>query len=483
MAIPAADQLLRSLWVSGEKAFQNATEIYESSLAQPPTPQNFAAGAFADNQATSTIDSFNPQTGRSYLRVPNSSPSEVDCAVLAAHEAFQTWSKTSKSARSKLLNRVADLIAGRRDAFAAWESIDQGKTFARAKVEIDRAVSNFRYFAGYILHDEAAARFTDDDILCYEHRSPLGVFALISPWNMPLYLLTWKIAPCLAFGATCVAKPSELTSMTAFLLADVFRMAGIPNGVVNIVFGAGLPTGSALVQHKLVRGVSFTGGTATGLKIRKSPLTTLGSIYHLNLGTAAAAALENQGEICLCGSRIYVENSIYNDFIARYTSHVSETYRVKERVGAVVSLGHYNKIRGYLELAQQEGADFKLGTVPTSDPPEGYWIEPTILTGLQTSSTVLRDEMFGPVVTVSPFGDEDEAVRLANDNPNGLAAVVLTRDGARMRRVGEQLEAGMVWINCWLVRQLATPPGTGREGGAYSRDVFTVGRTLHIPMQ
>ncbi|CAK1357434.1 Aldehyde dehydrogenase family 8 member A1 [Cercospora beticola] len=502
------EAMLDSMRIPKESSdiFERATAIYEAHIRDPPVLQNFVARDFQNSGNSDTIQCFNPQTGKVFLQVPNSNPEEVDQAVNAAHQAFPSWSKTPKSERSRILNKIADLIAERRDAFAAWESIDQGKTFARAKVEIDRAISNFRYFAGYILHEESAARFTDDSVLTYEHRSPLGVFALISPWNMPLYLLTWKIAPCLAFGCTAVAKPSELTSVTAFLLADVFRQAGLPKGVINIVFGAGQPTGSALVQHKLVRGVSFTGGTATGLQIRKDTIDDIGKHLSLELGgknptlvfadadidaaikTAAAAAFENQGEICLCGSRIYVERSVYEDFVARYTSHVSKTYQVGEKVGAVVSVQHYRKIRGYLQLASQEGAKFELGEMPLEDPKEGYWIQPTILTGLSTTSAVLRDEIFGPVVTITPFENEDDAVRLANDNPNGLAAVVLTRDGSRMRRVGEQLEAGMVWINCWLVRQLATPfggmksSGTGREGGAYSRDVFTTVRTLHIPM-
>ena len=222
------DAMLDSMRIPKESSdiFERATTIYEAHVREPPVLQNFVAGDFQNSQNTVTIECFNPQTGRVFLQVPNSNPEEVDQAVNAAHQAFPSWSKTPKSERSRILNKIADLIAEQRDAFAAWESIDQGKTFTRAKVEIDRAISNFRYFAGYILHEENAARFTDDNVLTYEHRSTLGVFALISPWNMPLYLLTWKIAPCLAFGCTAVAKPSELTSVTAFRESSYVVVSG-----------------------------------------------------------------------------------------------------------------------------------------------------------------------------------------------------------------------------------------------------------------
>lgn len=364
----------------------------------------------------------------------------------------------------------------------------------------------------------------DGVALTYEHRSPAGVFALISPWNMPLYLLTWKIAPCLAFGCTAVAKPSEVTSLTAFLLAGAFARAGLPPGVINVLFGDGATTGAALVAHPAVHGVSFTGGTATGVAIRRATAHQIHKHLSLELGgknptlvfadsllpetsrrektirTAAMAAFENQGEICLCGSRVYVERAAYDDFVAALTAHVEASYRVGETVGAVASRAHYDKIRGYLETARAEGMTFRTGEVPPALPPspsssspgsggdagQGYWIKPTVLTGVPAGSSLLRDEIFGPVVTVVPFDDEDEAVALANDSEYGLAAVLLTADGARMRRVGERLQAGLVWVNCWLVRELGTPfggmknSGTGREGGEYSRDVFTVARTVHL---
>ncbi|KAK7962649.1 uncharacterized protein PG986_003474 [Apiospora aurea] len=423
--------------------------------------QNYVGGSFTEPPPTSAsttttsqyIDAVDPKTGRTFGQVPISSADEVEHALRAATEAFGPWSATPAAARSKHLQRVAQLIQEHRELFAVWESIDQGKTLERARVEVDRAVSNFNYFSTFILHQQTAARVVDGaNILTYEHRSPAGVFALISPWNMPLYLLTWKVAPCLAFGCTAVAKPSEVTSMTAFLLCEVFRRAGLPAGAMNVVFGDGATTGSALVRSPLVRGgVSFTGGTATGIQIRRDTADQIYKHLSLELGgknptlvfedveldkavqTAAMAAFENQGEICLCGSRIYVHSSIYDDFVAAFTAYVQANYKCGERVGAVVSHQHYTKVRSYLLLAQSEGATFHSPTptaqLPPAGPADGYWIPPTILTDVPPSSRLLQDEIFGPVATISRFATEAEAVRLANDNPNGLAAVLLTRDG------------------------------------------------------
>ncbi|KAL3415636.1 aldehyde dehydrogenase family 8 member A1 [Aspergillus fumigatus] len=483
-------------------------EAAESLLQQPSFEpfhlQNLIDGAQTPSTSNEWLDSFNPKTGQIFARIPNSSAQDVEDAVQAAESAFASWSQTPPSTRAAHLNRIAALIEERRELFAVWESIDQGKTLARSRVEIDRAISNFRYFATYIQQQRTAARWTNDNVLTYEHRSPIGVFALIAPWNMPLYLLTWKIAPCLAFGCTAVAKPSEITSVSAYLLGKVIQDAGLPPGVLNLVYGAGYPTGSALVRHPRVRGVSFTGGTATGVQIRRDTVEDIGKHISLELGgknptlvfedadltaavaTAARAAFENQGEICLCGSRIYVQNSIYDAFLSRFVAYVKEHYVLGQTVGAVVSLAHYRKIRSYLSLATQYADSFKLGSVPPETPDGGYWIEPTILT-VPDDSPIMKDEIFGPVVTVSSFESEDEAIARANDSQYGLASILLTRDGARMRRVGERLDAGLVWVNCWLVRELGTPfggmkaSGTGREGGDYSRDVFTNVRTVHIP--
>ncbi|KAJ5647992.1 hypothetical protein N7490_004364 [Penicillium lividum] len=504
--------------------------------------QNFIGNDFAQHSNPDNwIESFNPRTGNLLAKVPQSDASDVNRAVEAASQAFPSWSKTSRQERSDILLQIAAIIHEKKEVFAVWESLDQGKTLARARVEVDRAISNFRsvslvlclcrllliltfrYFATYILHEEGSARFVDghNSTLTYEHRSPVGVFALISPWNMPLYLLTWKIAPCIAFGCTGVAKPSEVTSVTAFckkpfiqnqvkfthsslVLGEVFRQAKLPPGVMNLVFGDGPGAGSTLVKSPLVRGVSFTGGTRTGITIRRDTVEDIGKHLSLELGgknptlvfddvdldqaipIAAQAAFENSGQICLCGSRIYVHRAIYDRFVSAFVDYVKKNYRCGETVGPVVSLAHYDKIRSYLLQAQSENASFLTGEIPVEIPTGAYWIEPTVLGDLGTGSIVMREEIFGPVVTIAPFDTEDEAIRLANDNPNGLASILLTRDGSRMRRVGEQIDAGLVWVNCWLVRELGTAfggmkaSGTGREGGAHSRDVFTNLRTLHV---
>ncbi|EXJ93756.1 hypothetical protein A1O1_02149 [Capronia coronata CBS 617.96] len=495
-----------SLLASGLTDPTRAEELLKISYDTPFEIRNFVNNSFTTaGDATEFLPVFQPSTGRQFAKLPVTSADAVEKAIDAANVAFKSWSKTTRHQRSQYLRTIAELIQKKREIFAIWESIDQGKTLERARVEVDRAISNFSYFSTYILHEENAARMIDGVALTYEHRSPAGVFGLISPWNMPLYLLTWKIAPCIAFGCTAVAKPSEVTSMSAYLLASVFAEAKLPPGVVNVVFGNGAVTGSALTRSPAIKGISFTGGTATGIQIRRDTASDIGKHLSLELGgknptlvfddvdleaavsLAATAAFTNQGEVCLCGSRIYVQQRIYDDFVTRFKTHVSKSFRTKHEVGAIVSLQHYDKVRSYLELAKAEQAVFETGGVPVAKPSEGYWIEPTVLTGVATSSRIMQEEIFGPVVTIAPFDTEDDAVRLANDNPNGLASILLTKDGARMRRVGEQLEAGLVWVNCWLVRELGTPfggmkaSGTGREGGAYSREVFTNVRTLHIP--
>ncbi|PYH96927.1 aldehyde dehydrogenase [Aspergillus ellipticus CBS 707.79] len=481
-----------------------ATAHLQHPSFQPFRLQNLINGQTTPSPSP-TLESINPQTGQVFAHIPNSTAEEVSQAVTAAETAFKSWSTTPATQRSQYLQRIADGIEAQRELFAVWESIDQGKTLARARIEIDRAISNFRYFATFILHEETAARWTETNILTYEHRSPKGVFALISPWNLPLYLLSWKIAPCLAFGCAAVAKPSELTSLSAYLLGKIAQDANLPPGVLNVVYGAGNPTGSALVRHPRVKGVSFTGGTVTGRQIRRDTAGDIGKHLSLELGgknptivfddvdvekavaTAAAAAFENQGEICLCGSRIYIQKTLWEKFVPRFIAYVQEKYTLGETVGAVISLPHYRKIRSYISLAAQDPATvFHLGSVPDETPQDGYWIAPTILT-VAEDSVLMKDEIFGPVVTLSPFETEDEVVRRANDSEYGLAAILLTRDGARMRRVGEQLQAGLVWVNCWLVRELGTPfggmkaSGIGREGGEYSRGVFTGVRTVHVP--
>lgn len=486
---------------------ESASSYLASLAGKPIRLQNFINNEFHCHSETSTlIESFNPRSGELLAHLPRSTGSEVDLAVDAAAQAFPSWSQTSRQERSDILIRIASIIADRKEMFAVWESIDQGKTLARARMEVERAISNFRYFATYILHEEGSVRFVDGQpsTLTYEHRSPVGVFGLISPWNMPLYLLTWKIAPCIAFGCTGVAKPSEVTSISAFLLAEVFRQAKLPPGVMNIIFGDGPGAGSSLVKSPRVRGISFTGGTRTGIQIRRDTVTDIGKHLSLELGgknptlifddvdlaqavpLAASAAFENSGQICLCGSRIYVHSEIYDKFVSAFVEYTTKNYQLGKTIGPIVSREHYAKVRSYLQEAREEDAVFLTGGVPEEDTSHGYWITPTVLVHLLPDSRLIREEIFGPVVSICPFGTEDEAISLANDNPNGLSSVLLTQDVSRMRRIGERLDAGLVWVNCWLVRELSTAfggmksSGIGREGGAHSRDVFTNLRTIHV---
>ncbi|KIE02229.1 Aldehyde dehydrogenase domain protein, partial [Metarhizium majus ARSEF 297] len=485
-----------------------AEALLKTTAAKPLRLQNFVGNEFY--KASSSVDaleSFNPRTGKVLVHVPSSSPADVDQAVDAAANAFPSWSRTPRQERARLLQKVAHLIQENKNLFAVWESMDQGKTLARAEAEVDRAATNFSYFAQFILREEGTVRYVDGEspIMAYEHRSPAGVFGLITPWNMPLYLLTWKIAPCLAFGCVAVAKPSEVTSVTAFLLCEIFRQAKLPPGVINMVFGKGATAGSALVTSPKVRGVSFTGGVSTGIRIRQDTAADVGKHISLELGgknpnlifedvemgkavpLAAKAAFENGGQICLCASRIYIHRSRYEEFLPAFVGYVKQNYICGGTLGPVVSREHYSKIRSYLALARKESATFHLGSVPEEDPQGGYWIPPVVLTGLSQESRVVQEEIFGPVVTVSTFETEDEAIALANDNANGLAAVVMTNDVSRMRRVGERIDAGLVWANCWLVRELGTSfgglkaSGVGREGGVHSREVFTNLRTVHVP--
>ncbi|CAI7610391.1 unnamed protein product [Penicillium pancosmium] len=496
---------ISQIWEIGSP---ESASVYLTSLAKEPIRlQNFINNNFQDqSKASSWIDSFDPRSGKPLAQIPRSTTSDVDLAVDAAAKAFPSWSQVSRQERSNILLRIASVICSKKEVFATWESVDQGKSLARARVEVERAISNFRYFATYILHDEGSVRFIDGQpsTLTYEHRSPVGVFGLISPWNMPLYLLTWKIAPCIAFGCTGVAKPSEVTSISAFLLAEALRQANLPPGVMNIIFGDGPGAGSELVKCPRVRGISFTGGTSTGIQIRRETVTDIGKHVSLELGgknptlifddvnlvqavpLAASAAFENSGQICLCGSRIYVQRNILGSFLSTFVEYVKENYQLGQTIGPVVSREHYAKVRSYLKQAQEEGAAFLTGGVPEADPKHGYWIAPTVLGNLPHDSRVMREEIFGPVVSICAFETEEEAIQLANDNPNGLSSVLLTQDASRMRRVGERIDAGLVWVNCWLVRELSTAfggmksSGVGREGGAHSREVFTNLRTIHV---
>jgi aminomuconate-semialdehyde/2-hydroxymuconate-6-semialdehyde dehydrogenase len=462
------------------------------------------------------LPNHEPATGQVYSLVADGDARDVEQAVAAAVRAFPGWSRTPAAERSRLLLDIARRLEERLDDLAHAESRDTGKPLRLARsVDIPRAASNFRFFATAILHTHSEAYRTDRVALNYVLRQPRGVAGLISPWNLPLYLFTWKVAPALATGNTAVAKPSELTPMTAHLLGEICRDAGLPQGVLNIVHGLGAKVGAALVAHPAVRTVSFTGGTRTGAEIARVAAPLFKKLT-LELGgknpnivfadtdldeavrTSVRAAFENQGQICLCGSRIFVEERIYGDFLDRLRAgaralRVGDPLDPGTDLGALISQQHREKVMSYLTLAREEGGRIFGGEVPLAPEPrlrDGYFLAPAVVTELSADCRVNREEIFGPVVTVTPFRTEDEVIALANGVPFGLSASLWTNDLARAHRVAEKLESGTVWVNCWLLRDLRTPfggvkdSGIGREGGDEALEFFTEPKTvcLKFPM-
>jgi acyl-CoA reductase-like NAD-dependent aldehyde dehydrogenase len=429
-------------------------------------------------------------------------------AVVAAKKAFAKWSKTSAQERANILYKIADLLERDKEKFAKAESIDQGKTYKRAlEIELPRAVLNFRFFAGAILHQKETSTTVGDDYLNYTLRQPVGVAGLISPWNLPLYLITWKLAPALAYGNTAVCKPSEFTSMTAFMLASILQEANLPEGVCNMVFGTGERAGSVLVEHPSVPLISFTGGTATGEKIYRASATHFKKL-SLELGgknpniifndadlkkcvpMTINSSFANQGEICLCGSRIYVQDEILPKFLEQFKAEtekliVGDPLDEKTFVGPLVSAQHLDKVMSCVEKAKNEGAKILSGGERLNIN-GGYFMKPTIITDLDRCSDLMQTEIFGPVVTITPFKYMKDVVELANTGPYGLSASIWTQDVSRAHKMAAKLDAGMVWVNTWTRRDLRLPfggmksSGIGREGGDTSIDFFTETKTVGV---
>jgi len=468
---------------------------------------NFIGGEFRAPVSGNYFDDVNPATTEVIAEIPDSDERDIDDAVRAAKAAFPTWSKTPAAERSRLLLKLADLVEKNLDELARTESIDNGKTLSLAKkLDIPRAVLNFRFFSTAILHQASEAHVTDATALNYTLRQPLGVVGLISPWNLPLYLLSWKIAPAIASGNTCVAKPSELTPLTANRLAELSIEAGIPPGVINIVHGYGAKAGRALTCHDDVAAISFTGGTVTGAAVAANAAPRFKKI-SLELGgknpnlifadadlddavsTSIRSSFWNQGEICLCGSRIFVERAIHDVFVERLVAatkklRIGDPLDNASDIGALISDAHLRKVMGYIDLAKQEGGTIVAGGNRVDR--TGYFVEPTIVTGLGCDCRVLQEEIFGPVVTITPFDYEEEAIRFANSTRYGLSATVWTRDLSRAHRVAAALDSGTVWINCWLLRDLRVPfggmkeSGVGREGGFDSLTFFTEAKNVCV---
>lgn len=478
--------------------------------------QNFVDGKFViGGDRTSYIDSYDPSTGEVNAKVPDSTEEEANEAVAAAVKAFKTWSETPVERRSQLMLRVADLLESQLDAFAEAESRDQGKPLWLARtVEIPRAVLNFRSFATSILHHVNTSTHQESfGSLNYTLRQPAGVAVLISPWNLPLYLLTFKIAPAIACGNTVVCKPSEMTSLTAFMLCRVLSDAGVPPGVVNMVFGTGPRAGHALVSHPDIRLVSFTGSTATAAIIR-SAAAPLCKKLSLELGgknaavifgdadlekvvpTTVRSSFMNQGEVCLCTSRIFVHHSIFDDFLTKFCAEVKQ-YVVGDpmdsgtKVGALISKEHLAKVKGYIKLARDEGC--KIAYDADINLPErnkqGYFLSPVVITGVSDDSRLMKEEIFGPVTCVVPFNDEQEVIGRVNDVQYGLCATVWSQNANTVHRVAQKLQVGTVWANCWLVRDLHMPfggvkaSGVGREGIQDSVEFYTEAKTICIDVK
>ena len=476
--------------------------------------RNYIGGAFRAAGSGEVLEDLCPADGSVLAEIPRSAASDIDDAATAASTALHgPWSESTVEDRARLLESIADAIEARLDEFASLESRDQGKPVSLARaVDIPRAIANFRFFAGAIRHDH-----TDfhpmAGALNYTLRRPVGVMGLITPWNLPLYLLTWKVAPALAMGNTIVAKPSELTPLTANALAQVFDDIGAPKGIFNLVHGLGAEAGSSIVAHPGIKGISFTGGTATGALVAASAAPMFKKL-SLELGGknptiifadcdfdaavegAARAGFANQGEICLCGSRILVERSIHDRFLAALTERVSamkigDPARPDTQVGALVSADHRDKVESYVRLGAEEGGTIECG----GQRPDlgdslngGYYLEPTVISGLTSTCRTATEEIFGPVVTVHAFDSEAHAMEMANGVRYGLAASLWTSDLSRAHRLAAELESGMVWVNTWLLRDLRVPfggmkdSGVGREGGRYSLEFFSESRNICIKL-
>ncbi|MFI5131659.1 MAG: aldehyde dehydrogenase [Chitinophagales bacterium] len=476
--------------------------------------QNFVGGEFRPTLSGNYLDNINPATGELIGKIPDSNERDVAEAVEAAKLAFPQWSVTPVEKRFHILNRIAEIIDEHVTELAFAETIDNGKPlWLSRKVDIPRASANFRFFATGIMHFATESHNMEDSAVNYTLRQPVGIVGCISPWNLPLYLFTWKIAPAIAAGNCVIAKPSEVTPVTGYLLAHICKEAGLPPGVLNIIHGRGNTTGEAIIKHPDIKAISFTGSTRAGERIaslaapkfKKLSLELGGKNPNIifadcdwdkMISSSIQSSFSNQGEICLCGSRILIEESIYGKFKKEFVERtkqlkVGDPLDESSKQGAIVSKVHFDKILRCIDTARQEGGKMLCGGTKVQlagNCANGYFIEPTVIEGLGPDSQTNQEEIFGPVVTLQSFKTEEEAVHLANATSYGLAATIWTQDISKANRVAAKTESGIIWINCWLLRDLRTPfggmknSGVGKEGGWEALRFFTDAKNVCVQL-
>ena len=466
---------------------------------------NFINGEFTKSSSGKYIDNINPATGELIGKITSSESQDVEIAVNAASDAFNSWSSLSMEQRIGWLNKIADALESNKELIAQTESKDTGKPISLARrVDANRSISNFRFFAQFA-SQQTSMEFPMDDAINYIHRKPVGVVGLITPWNLPLYLLTWKIAPALVMGNTIIAKPSELTPLTANLFARILQEIDFPKGVFNIVHGLGPNAGQAILEHPVIKAISFTGGTQTGRIVAKTaaPLfkklslelggknaTIILDDADLNVAAkgAARAGFTNSGQVCLCGSRILVDETVAEKFTELFLDEVRAMRLGKPSdedtdIGSVISIQHLEKVESYVELAKNEGGTILIGgrrpSFSNTEMSQGAFLEPTVISGLDINSRTATEEIFGPVVTIHTFENQEQAIEMANSTEYGLAGSVWTTDLERGRQFSKKIETGIMWVNTWLHRDLRTPfggvknSGLGREGGQWSLSFFS----------